>query len=91
MSAQLWAKGLPLDEAIHRFTVGDDPELDTRLLVQDALGIFVVSFGSGIITARSIGARNRYRVEPNRELFGFGAANIASGLRPRRPLRCHQH
>jgi SulP family sulfate permease len=65
--------------------------VDLGDLVQDALGIFVVSFGSGIITARSIGARNRYRVEPNRELFGFEAANIASGLRPRRPLRCHQH
>jgi len=38
VSAQLWAKGLPLDEAIHRFTVGDDPALDLRLLVHDALG-----------------------------------------------------
>ncbi len=38
MSAQLWAKGLPLDEAIHRFTVGDDPELDVLLLAHDALG-----------------------------------------------------
>jgi argininosuccinate lyase len=38
VSAQLWAKGLPLDEAIHRFTVGDDPELDVRLLAHDALG-----------------------------------------------------
>jgi len=38
VSAQLWAKGLPLDEAIHRFTVGDDPELDTQLLLHDALG-----------------------------------------------------
>jgi len=54
--------------------------VDLGDLVQDALGIFIVSFGSGIITARSFGARNRYRVDPNRELFGFGAANIASGL-----------
>jgi len=38
VSAQLWAKGLPLDEAIHRFTVGDDPVLDANLLVPDALG-----------------------------------------------------
>ena len=38
MSAQLWANGLPLDEAIHCFTVGDDPELDTVLLAHDALG-----------------------------------------------------
>ncbi|MGH8427025.1 MAG: argininosuccinate lyase [Gammaproteobacteria bacterium] len=35
---QLWAKGLPLDEVIHRFTVGDDRELDNRLLSFDALG-----------------------------------------------------
>jgi len=38
VSAQLWSKGLPLDEAIHRFTVGDDPELDVQLLVHDAQG-----------------------------------------------------
>lgn len=36
--SQLWSKGLPLDEAIHRFTVGDDPALDRRLLPFDALG-----------------------------------------------------
>lgn len=49
-------------------------------LAQDAFGIFVVSFGSGIVTARSFGAKNRYRVNANRELVGFGAANIAAGL-----------
>ncbi|MDE1887986.1 MAG: argininosuccinate lyase [Gammaproteobacteria bacterium] len=35
---QLWAKGLPLDDTIHRFTVGDDPALDQRLIPFDALG-----------------------------------------------------
>jgi MFS superfamily sulfate permease-like transporter len=49
-------------------------------LIQDAFGIFIVSFGSGIVTARSFGAKNRYRVNSNRELIGFGAANIVSGL-----------
>lgn len=38
MSAQLWSKGLPLDEAVHRFTVGEDPDLDAVLLTHDALG-----------------------------------------------------
>ena len=40
MSTQgtLWAKGLPLDEAIHRFTVGEDPQLDLQLLPYDCLG-----------------------------------------------------
>ncbi|MGH8280232.1 MAG: argininosuccinate lyase, partial [Gammaproteobacteria bacterium] len=36
--SQLWAKGLPLDQAVHRFTVGSDPVLDERLLPWDALG-----------------------------------------------------
>ncbi len=34
----LWAKGLPLDEAIHRFTVGEDPLLDLALLPFDVQG-----------------------------------------------------
>jgi high affinity sulfate transporter 1 len=49
-------------------------------LVLAALGILVVSFGSGIVTARSFGAKNHYDVDGDRELIGFGAANVASGL-----------
>ena len=60
------------------FPVPRGVELDD--LVLNALGILIVSFGSGIVTARSFGAKNRYRVDANRELIGFGAANIASGL-----------
>ena len=37
-ASQLWAKGLPLDAAVHRFTAGDDPQLDQRLLPFDVLG-----------------------------------------------------
>jgi MFS superfamily sulfate permease-like transporter len=49
-------------------------------LVLAAVGILVVGFGSGIVTARGFGAKNRYRVDADRELVGFGAANIACGL-----------
>jgi MFS superfamily sulfate permease-like transporter len=45
-----------------------------------AIGIFVVSFISGIVTARSFATRNRYRIDADRELIGFGAANVAAGL-----------
>lgn len=45
-----------------------------------AIAIFVVSFTSGIVTARSFATRNRYRVDADRELVGFGAANVAAGL-----------
>jgi high affinity sulfate transporter 1 len=52
--------------------------LDDLLLA--AIGILLVSFGSGIVTAKSFGARHHRAVDGNRELIGFGAANIASGL-----------
>lgn len=45
-----------------------------------ATGVLVVSFSSGIVTARSFAARSGEHVDPNRELVGFGAANVAAGL-----------
>ncbi|BCH32738.1 sulfate transporter [Mesorhizobium sp. L-8-10] len=50
------------------------------LIVLGAASIFLVSFGAGIVTARSFGARGGYEVDPNRELTGFGAANVAAGF-----------
>lgn len=49
-------------------------------LILGAVAVLIVSFGSGIVTARSFGAKNGYPVDANRELLGFGAANVASGL-----------
>jgi argininosuccinate lyase len=37
-STPLWAKGLPLDAVVHRFTVGEDPQLDLALLPFDVQG-----------------------------------------------------
>jgi high affinity sulfate transporter 1 len=52
--------------------------LDQLLL--GALAIFLVSFAAGIVTARSFGQRGGYPVDADREMSGFGAANIAAGL-----------
>jgi high affinity sulfate transporter 1 len=49
-------------------------------IVLDAAGLALVSFTSGILTAKSFAQRNRYEVDANRELIGFGAANLASGF-----------
>lgn len=49
-------------------------------LVAGALAIMVVGFGSGIVSARSFAMKGRTNVNADKELFGFGAANIASGL-----------
>ena len=55
-------------------------DLPFTTLALGAAAIFLVSYGAGIITARSFGAMGGYPVDPNRELIGFGAANIAAGL-----------
>jgi len=59
------------------------PDLDfaqTKTILRDAIALVLVSFTSGILTAKSFAQRNRYEINANQELIGFGAANIASGL-----------
>ncbi len=51
-----------------------------RTLFGDAAGITLVSFTSGVLTAKSFARRNRYEIDANQELMAFGACNIASGL-----------
>jgi MFS superfamily sulfate permease-like transporter len=49
-------------------------------LLFDAAGIALVSFTSGVLTAKSFARRNRYEVNANQELIAFGASNIVTGL-----------
>jgi SulP family sulfate permease len=49
-------------------------------LLLGAVAIFLVSFAAGIVSARSFGQRGGYPVDANREMVGFGAANIAAGF-----------
>lgn len=52
----------------------------TDQLILSVAGLLVVSFASGILTARAFGQRIGASNDPNRELAGFGAADIAAGL-----------
>ena len=59
------------------------PRITTRewgTLLFDAAGIMLISFTSGVLTAKSFARRNRYEINPDQELIAFGACNIASGL-----------
>lgn len=67
--------GLPELFHIPILPVGDFPTL-----VRDAAGLALVSFTSGILTAKSFAQRNRYAIDPDRELIGFAAGNLVSGL-----------
>ena len=50
------------------------------ILLADSAGILLVSFTSGVLTAKSFARRNGYKIDANQELIGFGACNLASGL-----------
>lgn len=45
-----------------------------------ALGLVIVSFTSGMLTARSFAARAGQTIDPNHEMWAIGAANLAAGL-----------
>ena len=49
-------------------------------IVLGAAAVFLVSFGSGIVTARSFAARTGEHVDANQELIGLGAGNIAASV-----------
>jgi SulP family sulfate permease len=45
-----------------------------------AVGIMLVGFAEGLGAAKTYAAKNHYEVDPDRELLGLGAANLASGF-----------
>ena len=51
-----------------------------RKLFHSAAGLVLISFTSGVLTAKSFARRNHYNIDPNQELIAFGACNIAAGL-----------
>ena len=54
--------------------------LPLQSLLLGAGALWLVSFSSGIVAARSFGARGGFPVDANHELVGLGGANIAAGL-----------
>jgi high affinity sulfate transporter 1 len=50
------------------------------LLFPGALGLALVNFAEAIGPARSFASSHKYKMEPNQELIGLGAANFGAGL-----------
>lgn len=61
-------------------TFPDIANLPVTDLVLGGAAIWLVSVGSGLVGARSFGAREGFQVDADRELTGLGAASICSGL-----------
>jgi high affinity sulfate transporter 1 len=69
-----------IPSSIPRLSFPFVPGVPIEQILLGAVAIFLVRFSAGIITARSFGQRGGYPVDANREMTGFGAANIAAGL-----------
>ena len=48
-------------------------------LVPSAAALTIVAMGEGLLVSRAYGAKRDYPVNLNRDLFAFGAANVAAG------------
>ena len=49
-------------------------------LIGDAAAVMLISYTSGVLTAKSFASRNNYEIDANQEMIAFGAANILTGL-----------
>lgn len=49
-------------------------------IVVSAIGLVIVSFTSGMLTARSFAARAGQTIDANQEMWALGAANLAAGF-----------
>jgi high affinity sulfate transporter 1 len=80
----LASHGVPLVGTLPRglppFTIPKVSVSDFGLLVAGALGIALVALTDTISTSSAFAARSGYEVQPNQEMIGIGAANVAAGL-----------
>ncbi len=80
----LHAHGVPtvgtLPRGVPRPSVPWTKWADVGPLMVAAVGITLVSLADTIATSSSFGARRGEEVDPNQEMIGIGAANLAAGL-----------
>lgn len=69
-----------LPSSLPAMSLPDFARLPFQELLFGAGAIWLVSVSSGLVAARSFGAKDGFEVDANRELAGLGAGNIASGL-----------
>jgi high affinity sulfate transporter 1 len=70
----------PLPKGLPSFQVPSVAAADFDALVAGAIGIALVSFADTSVLSRTFAIRGGYRVDPNQELIGLGAANVAAGF-----------
>jgi high affinity sulfate transporter 1 len=70
----------PLPEGLPSFTVPWISTADLGLVVIGGCAVAMVAFADTSVLSRTYAARTGERVNPNQEMIGLGAANLAAGL-----------
>jgi high affinity sulfate transporter 1 len=70
----------PIPSGIPSFEIPWPGFLDVMRLVPAAVGIFLVVFADGILTARSFAGKHGQHVRASQEILALGAANAAAGF-----------
>jgi high affinity sulfate transporter 1 len=53
---------------------------DWQPLALGAIGLALISYNSGMVTARGFASKNRYDIDANREFIAMGVADIGAGI-----------
>ncbi len=69
-----------LPGGLPRLTLPDIANLPITDLVLGGAAIWLVSVSAGLVSARSFGAKDGFKVDADRELTGLGGANLCAGL-----------
>jgi high affinity sulfate transporter 1 len=70
----------PLPQGLPTFALPSIPYADIAEVVIGGCAIAMVSFADISVLSRAFAARRGLKVDPNQELVGLGAANLAAGL-----------
>ncbi len=70
----------PLPQGLPSFSIPAVSMSDIQALLAGAAAIAIVSFADTSVLSRSLAARGGYAADPNQEMIGLGAANLAAGF-----------
>jgi SulP family sulfate permease len=69
-----------IDAGLPAFGLPDIPAATWIDLIGPAAGVMIIGFAEGLGAGKAYADKGGYRIVPNRELIGLGAANLGSGL-----------
>ena len=70
----------PLPQGLPSFAIPWIDSADFTTVLSGGLAVALVSFADTSVLSRSYAARTRTYVDPNQEMVGLGAANLAAGF-----------